>query len=200
MVERVFAAVLAGGRSRRFGSNKAAANLCGKPMIGHVVARLRHQAEQLAVVGNGELARLVAARSLDDAPVPVKGPLAGVLAALQWTREEQATWLVTAPCDVPLLPKDMAMRLVEAAQKREAEVVVAASASGVHPLCAVWNTSFVGVLAEELSRGVHPPVYVVTKNAPVIVFEEEEAFTNVNTVAELSEVDRRIATAQAEKK
>ncbi|HCK85305.1 MAG TPA: molybdenum cofactor guanylyltransferase MobA, partial [Hyphomonadaceae bacterium] len=77
------AAILAGGEGSRFGADKAMADLGGKPMIAHVVKAFGG-AVRIAVVGNARAATLLAAADLCDPADAVRGPLAGVLAGLEW--------------------------------------------------------------------------------------------------------------------
>ena len=187
---RCVAAILAGGESRRFGADKAMADIAGRPMIAHV-ARALH-ADALAVVGNERAAKYLKAASLCDPPSAVPGPLAGVLAALDWAKSLNAEWLVTAPCDVPLLPKDFADRLIAAAGAKDAEVAYAATRDGPHALCAVWRPSFMPKLERAFARGIHPPVRDVSPNKVQMMFEDAEAFLNVNSTEDLASAVARL--------
>jgi len=182
-VKRV-AAILAGGESRRFGADKAMADIAGGPMIAHV-ARALH-ADALAVVGHERAAKYLNATSLCDPPRAVRGPLAGVLAALDWANSLNAEWLVTAPCDVPLLPKDFANRLIAAAEVEDAEMAYAATRDGPHALCAVWRPSLSQKLEKAFAQGIHPPVRDVSTNRVQLMFEDAEAFLNVNSAENLA--------------
>ncbi len=187
------AAILAGGESSRFGADKALADLAGAPMIEHVSRVLRTGACRLAVVGHDEAAARVGAEALHDPIDAVRGPLAGVLAALQWARD--ADWLVTVPCDAPLLPADLAARLIAAAEAARAPAAFAATASGLHPLCAAWRPALATPLREHFARGVHPPVRALAPEAALVQFEDELAFANVNTRKDFERVLARLSQA-----
>jgi molybdopterin-guanine dinucleotide biosynthesis protein A len=184
MSERVFAAILAGGESRRFGADKAMADIGGAPMIARVARKLHVHAETLAIVGHSEAAAALQCVALADPPLPARGPLLGVLAALEWAHEAGADWLLTAPCDVPLIPADMAARLLARARDDGAAAAFAESASGLHSLCAVWSPSLAPALRAQLEAGAHPPVRDVAPSAPHVFFDDEGAFANVNTPEE----------------
>jgi molybdenum cofactor guanylyltransferase len=184
------AAILAGGESSRFGADKALTDLAGAPMIEHVARVLRAGALRLAVVGHREAAARLGAEALDDPADAVRGPLAGVLAALEWARD--ADWLVTAPCDAPLLPADFAARLIAAAKAARAPAAFAMTASGLHPLCAAWRPALAAPLRVHFARGVHPPVRALAPEAALVRFEDEMAFANVNTREDFERVLARL--------
>lgn len=97
MSATVLGAVLAGGRSSRFGSDKALALLEGRPLIDHVVAALAPQVDAVVICGRRDPAR----RALDDRPGPGLGPLGGLNAALHHARAEGFALVLTAGCDMP---------------------------------------------------------------------------------------------------
>lgn len=188
----VVAAILAGGKSQRFGADKALADIAGAPMISHVARVLRADAGALAVVGHPGAAAVLGATALSDPADAVAGPLAGVLAALDWAEALGADWLVTAPCDAPLLPPGMGGRLIGAAEAVGAAAAYAETSSGAHPLCGVWRPALAGDLRASFARGVHPPVRQVTGNVIAERFADDEAFANVNTPADMARVRDRL--------
>jgi molybdopterin-guanine dinucleotide biosynthesis protein A len=105
--QRIAGAILAGGQSRRFGSDKALAPFDGRALIDHVAAGLSAQSDALIVVGraHGGLT------SVADRPRAGLGPLGGLAGALHWARANGFQAVLSAPCDAPLLPCDLAMRL-----------------------------------------------------------------------------------------
>lgn len=183
--------VLAGGRSTRFGAEKAAAMLNGQPLLQIAAAVLSPGCESVAVSApeSGEAARLAARLGLerltDDAALP-PGPLAGLLAGLVWAGRLGADLLATVPCDTPFLPADLVARL--AAEIDEARpAAVARTADGLHPLCGVWRTGLAPRLAAALAGGRHPPVREVLAALPAreVWFPDARAFANLNTRADL---------------
>lgn len=186
------AAILAGGQSSRFGADKAMADLGGKPMIAHV-AKTLSGAAAIAVVGNARAAASLGAADLCDPVSAVRGPLAGVLAGLEWAEALGVSWLVTVPCDAPLIPEDIAERLISAAEAAGVGAAFAATASGLHPLCAAWRPALAAPLRDFFSRGVHPPVRELVPDAARVVFDDEEAFLNVNTRQDMALALARLA-------
>ncbi|MGI4879557.1 MAG: molybdenum cofactor guanylyltransferase [Janthinobacterium lividum] len=99
----VLGAVLAGGASRRFGSDKALAEWRGLPLIAHVIDRLRPQVGALVVVGRDHPGEV----SIPDRPLPGLGPLGGLNAALHHARDAGFDAVLTSGCDLPRLPRDL---------------------------------------------------------------------------------------------
>jgi molybdopterin-guanine dinucleotide biosynthesis protein A len=104
---RILGAVLAGGTSTRFGSDKAQALFAGKPLIEHVVTALLPQVETLVISGRDwpPYARV------DDLPAPGLGPLSGLCGALAHARLHGFDAVLCAPCDTLGLPSDLVARL-----------------------------------------------------------------------------------------
>ena len=100
---RTIGAILAGGASSRFGSDKAVALFHGVPLIDHVAAALWAQTSALIVVGrkHGSLV------SVADHPAPGLGPLGAIAGALRWAKANGYAAVLSAPCDAPLLPRDL---------------------------------------------------------------------------------------------
>lgn len=193
----VFGVILAGGRSRRFGSEKAAASLGGATLLERAHARLSTLCQSVAVSAPetsraATLAQALGAPVLADPRGAPPGPLSGVLSALHWAAAGRAELLVTAPCDAPLLPDDLAARLVEGLGS--APAAVARTSEGLQPLCAVWRTGLARALGEILQDGRHPAVKQVLADAGAaeVLFPDAGAFANVNTPQDLEAAAARL--------
>ena len=177
----IFGLVLAGGRSRRFGREKAAVLLNGTPMLAHVVGRLRPSVARLAInarpiAGRAAWAAEHALPCLADRPGDPDGPLSGVRAGLAWAAAEGADLLATVPCDTPRLPADLVARLA-AALTPATGAAVARTPSGPQPLCTLWRCD--GLTAvEAVLTGGHPPMRLVLVglSAVEVAFENPDAF------------------------
>ena len=106
-VESILGAILVGGASSRFGSNKAHAVHNGSPLLAHVIAALTPQVSALAIVG-GDWPGLT---RIDDCPAPGLGPLGGLCGALAYAAANNFDAVLVAPCDTLDLPADLARRL-----------------------------------------------------------------------------------------
>ena len=125
MKRKILGAVLAGGRSRRFGSDKAAALLDGRPLLDHVVAALAVQVDAVVVCGR----RHASQPSLPDRPGPDLGPLGGLNAALHHAAAHGFDLVLTAGCDMPRFRPDVAASLVG----REPAVLLGQQVVGLWP-------------------------------------------------------------------
>jgi molybdenum cofactor guanylyltransferase len=190
----VVGVVIAGGRSVRFGSEKAVAMLSGAPLLLWAVRRLQRSCAAVAVNARPQtqaeaLARAEGLPVLHDQEGDPLGPLAGVKVGLQWARGLGAHALAVSPCDAPRLPEDLFPRLIEAAGDGAA---MAETADGHQPLCAVWPVSALPQVAEALSGGHHPPTWRLLEQvgAQRVRFSAAECFANVNTVEDLAALSR----------
>lgn len=148
--------VLAGGRSTRMGGDdKALLGLAGRRLVDRAVSRLAPQVCRLAISANGDLERfgLPGVPVLADTLPGGLGPLAGVLAGLEWAAAfPGVTGLVTVATDTPFLPLDLVDRLA-AARPGEGSLVVAASGGRVHPVDALWPVAAAADLRRFLEAG-----------------------------------------------
>jgi molybdopterin-guanine dinucleotide biosynthesis protein A len=155
MAETVAGVILAGGRARRMGGgDKSLLPLGGRPLLAHVIARLRPQVAALVLNANGDPARFagfglpIVADAIGDHP----GPLAGILAGLDWARAHapDARWLLSAPTDTPFLPDSLVSRLRGAVRSGEGVIACATSRGRTHPVVALWPVA----LADDLRRAL----------------------------------------------
>lgn len=132
--------ILAGGTSRRMGSDKAFAMLAGRPLVAHAASRLAPQVGPLAINANVEPQRFDGLHLpvvADDSPDT--GPLGGVLAGLRWAagHPQAPRHLVTVPVDGPFIPADLVARLSDVGGA-SGTIVIAASGERDHPVFALW--------------------------------------------------------------
>jgi molybdopterin-guanine dinucleotide biosynthesis protein A len=188
---KVYGLVLAGGRSSRFGREKAAAEVAGRPMMAWVLDVLTRGCVEVAVnAGPGTRASAYGDGAghviLADDPSDPPGPLAGVRAGLVWAKGQGADALATAPCDTPFLPADLVAGLLEGWTPGDS-ARVAISSAGPAPLCALWPIpAALDLIAETLAAGSHPSIRRVLEalRAVEVEFPDPRAFTNLNTVAD----------------
>lgn len=179
--------VLAGGEGRRIGGDKPFRLLAGRPLLDHVLARLKSQADRLALNANGDPARFArwGLPVLPDGPHEGAGPLAGVLAGMRWAGEEGA--ILTVAADMPFLPPDLVMRLK--AGQRGATIVCAASAGRLHPVVGLWPVSLADELGATLAAGLRR-VEDFARSHPLSIVEfapnPADPFFNVNDAADLA--------------
>ncbi|MDQ5909500.1 MAG: molybdenum cofactor guanylyltransferase [Pseudomonadota bacterium] len=190
--------ILAGGRAERMGRrDKGLLPLAGEPLIAHGVRRLRPQVAELLISANRHQERYAAfdCPVITDAPdSQFRGPLAGILAAMDAAR---TPYLLTAPCDSPLLPPDYAEGMWAALEREGASVSVAFGEGCWQPVFALLPVALREDLREWLAEGQggvgrwlqrHQP-------APVEFAEGAVLFRNVNTPEELAQLEAEITGA-----
>jgi len=189
----VVGVVIAGGRSLRFGGEKAVASFAGRPLLLWAVERLAQVCGQVAVNARAgtEAAALTLSQGLkllQDSPGDPDGPLSGVKAGLQWAQQVGATALAVCPCDVPLLPPDLHSRLLAGAAGGAA---MAETTEGRQPMCAIWPVGALPALVEALACGAHPPTWRLLEQlgAAKVHFDAPEAFSNLNTREDLARLE-----------
>jgi molybdenum cofactor guanylyltransferase len=152
---KIVGLLLAGGQSRRMGGgDKALRLLGGMSLLERVIERLRPQVKALVLNANGDPARFAkfALPVLPDSVPDFAGPLAGVLAGLDWTAAHRpdCAHIVSVATDAPFLPTDLVSRLARDMEKAGAELACAASAGQAHPVIGLWPVQ----LREDLRRAV----------------------------------------------
>jgi molybdopterin-guanine dinucleotide biosynthesis protein A len=203
---KVAGLVLAGGQSRRIGGgDKALRPLGGRTLLGHVVERLRPQVAALVINANGDPARFagfglpVVADSVPD----FAGPLAGVLAGLDWAAAHRPdlSHVASVATDAPFLPEDFVSRLVAALTEADAELACAASGGRAHPVFGLWpvrlKEDLRGAVTADRIRKVdlwtarHKLVTVPFADRPV------DPFFNVNRPGDLDAAAALLAAIEA---
>jgi molybdopterin-guanine dinucleotide biosynthesis protein A len=135
--------ILAGGLARRMGGgDKPLKMIAGKPILAHVIERLSPQCAELVLNANGNPARFAQVGLpviADDVP-DFAGPLAGILAGLDWAAAKMpgAHHAISVAADTPFIPRDLVRRLNAARQAQSADIAVAASGGRTHPVIALW--------------------------------------------------------------
>lgn len=134
------AVILAGGAGRRMGGvDKGLQFVDGRMLVVQVLDRLRAQLDDIVISANRNIdayAALGVPVVVDVAP-GFRGPLAGLASAMQAVRQP---WLLSVPVDVPGLPLDLAVRLLEVVETRAADLAVAHDGTRRQVLCAIQRT------------------------------------------------------------
>lgn len=199
--------ILAGGRSRRMGgTDKSLLTLQGQPLVGRILDRLGPQAAPIAINTNGAPAafRPFGVDIVADTIAGYQGPLAGILAGLEWAMGKPGTThLLSVAGDTPFFPQDLARRLASDADP--ARIRVAASAGRAHPTFALWPVQLRDQLAAFLERGDTRRVMTFLEQAgmDVVEFPAEQLgqttvdpFFNINTPEDLAEAERLLSGAR----
>ena len=157
-IEPVIGVLLAGGQSRRMGGgDKCLLELAGKPLLAHVIERLKPQTSELVLNANGDLDRFseFGLPTIADPVEGFAGPLAGVLAGFTWARENapDTRWIVTAATDTPFFPQDLVTKLLDATKGQYPAIALASSNERMHPVFGLWPVALAGDLHQALESG-----------------------------------------------
>lgn len=196
------AVLLAGGLARRMGGgDKPMRTIGGRTILERVIARLAPQCDGMILNANGDPARFAAfglAVVADDVP-GFPGPLAGILAALDWTAANRPgiEWVLSAAGDCPFLPRDLVTRLHQSRAREHAQLAVAASGGQTHPVIGLWRVdlrdalrqALVGEDLRKIDRWT-ARYKLATVSWPL---EPLDPFFNANTVDDIAEAERLAA-------
>lgn len=202
MTGNVPGVLLAGGLARRMGGgDKPMRTIGGKTIMERVIARLAPQCDGLILNANGDPTRFAAfgLPVITDTVKDFPGPLAGILAALDWAaaNRPEVKFILSAAADCPFLPRDLVARLYQALTEQDAQLAVAASDGQSHPVIGLWSVA----LRDELRHSLvvedirkidrwtarYRLATVTWPTAPV------DPFFNANTVEDIAEAERLAA-------
>jgi molybdenum cofactor guanylyltransferase len=188
------AVILAGGRATRMGGqDKGLLVLAGKPMIQHAIEALQPQAGAILINANRHHERYACLGYpvVSDSLEGYCGPLAGILSAMQTAKTR---YLLTAPCDSPFPPSDLAQRLYAAMLAQRAEISVAHDGERLEPVFALLDRNLAPSLLAYLQEGGRKIETWYRRHRLVIVdfSDKAEAFANINTPEELENAAARL--------
>jgi molybdopterin-guanine dinucleotide biosynthesis protein A len=194
--------LLAGGLARRMGGgDKPMRTIAGRTILDRVIARLNPQCNGLVLNANGDPARFAAfgLPVIADGVADFPGPLAGILAALDWAAANRpdVKLVLSAAGDCPFLPRDLVSRLHGALEAEKAELAVAASDGQSHPVIGLWSVG----LREQLRHALvvedirkidrwtarYKLATVTWPTSPL------DPFFNANTMDDIAEAERLAA-------
>ena len=183
------------------GGDKALRTLAGRSILAHVIARARPQVDALALNANGDPARF-AATGLPVVPDTVDGyagPLAGVLAGLEWARgrDPGCPYVASFACDAPFLPTNLVDRLWQAMEEGGAEIACARSGGREHPVFGLWPVALAGELRAALVEEGVRKVDVWTARYRLVhagfPAAPADPFFNVNRPSDIAEAEAILA-------
>ena len=198
--------ILAGGLATRMGGgDKGRLRLGKSTLLSHVIDRLTPQVDGMALNANGDPARFAdtGLPVLPDSIDGYAGPLAGVLAGLDWAAEQGATHVVSAAADTPFFPRDLVDRLLIAAQRDGTEIALAATLDPQRgamrqPTFGLWPVALRDDLRAALEDGLRKVVLWTDKHGAATASflpAPFDPFFNVNTPDDLAQAEQILETA-----
>jgi molybdopterin-guanine dinucleotide biosynthesis protein A len=198
--------LLAGGLARRMGGgDKPMRTIGGKTILQRVIARLAPQCDGLILNANGDPARFASfgLPVIADDVAEFPGPLAGILAALDWTAANRpdVKRVLSAAADCPFLPRDLVARLEQARVAENAELAVAASDGQTHPVIGLWSVALRDELRHALVKEDVRKIDRWTARYPLATVTWPvtplDPFFNANTIDDIAEAERLAALDDA---
>ena len=185
------------------GGDKCLRPLGGRPILAHVTERARPQVEALLLNANGDPARFAAfgLPVIADTVDGFAGPLAGVLAGLEWamTHRPGSPWMLSIATDTPFFPTDLRSRLLAAVTAKDADLACAASAGQAHPVFGLWHVALAADLRRSLVDEGLRKIEAWTARHRLVTVEFSAApidpFFNANRPEDLAEAERLLAAA-----
>lgn len=188
--------ILAGGRSRRMGGgDKGLLPFGGATLLHRVITRLRPQVQTMALNANGDPARFAeyGLPVIADSIGGFAGPLAGVLAGLDWAATQGAQTVITVAADTPFYPADLAARLQAGAAAENQPLAIAMSPDperglARHPTFGLWDVALRDDLRDALNAGLRKVIlWTEAKGCAQVNFpvNSYDPFFNVNTPADM---------------
>jgi molybdopterin-guanine dinucleotide biosynthesis protein A len=189
--------ILAGGQGRRMVNantiksntnrvEKGLVNFLNKPLVTHVAARLAPQVNEIIISANNETERYAALGYpvIQDEISGFAGPLAGLHAGMKTAKNP---YVLTVPCDSPLLPADLAERFSAALINSGAEIAVAKTATQIHPVFCLCSTRLRPHLEHYLDQGGRKfEAWFASLDGIAVAFDDNpQAFANINTPQDL---------------
>lgn len=182
------------------GGNKALRMLGADTLLTHVVRRLRPQCDRLAINANGDPEQFqdYALPVVPDSFAGFAGPLAGVLAGMEWAASGGGESVVSVSVDTPFVPQDLMHRLREARGRSGVAVAASPDASGQlrdHPTCALWPVALAPEVRAALESGLHRiGQFAAAYDPGRAVFDSQplDPFLNVNTPEDLRRAARLV--------
>lgn len=185
--------ILAGGGARRMGGqDKGLLPLHGKPMVAHVIARLRPQCKTLFINCNRNQDDYAAfgCPVIEDSLPGGLGPLAGLLTGMEHT---ETSLILSAPCDSPYLPDDLVPRMLATLQSSQAEICTVDDGQRLHPVILLARCTLRDNLYAYLqsgSRKVHD-WFDSLPNCTADFSDQPAAFVNINSPHQLEDAERQ---------
>lgn len=179
--------ILAGGQGRRMGGvDKGLVEFLGKPLISHIIQRLTPQVSEIFISANREIETYSALGYpvITDAIEGFAGPLAGLHRGMM---EARHPYVLTVPCDTPLISMSLVSRLMQGLTRSDADVAVAKTGAQPHPVFCLCRRTLLPHLEDYLQRGGRKfeDWYSSLDVAEILFNDQPQAFINVNTREEL---------------
>ena len=191
----ILGVVLAGGKSSRFGSDKAKAKIAGKTLIDHTIIKLENEFKEILVITNNKNLYFKQ-KKIFTTPDIIEGhlgPLIGVLSAMYWAKNNNYDWIFTFPCDTPLFNKKIIQDTKNKINNSSKKLLFIKSGSKRHNIFGIWSIKLIDDLKKDIENGTRKVEDWANKmDADILEIKEENKnnFLNINSLEELKKAEK----------
>ena len=188
----ILGAILAGGKSLRFGSNKSLSKLANSKLIEHVINKIDIYFSEILVISNDSDLKIKnrKIKIIKDCIKGYLGPLAGVLSAIKYANsfENKYKWIITFPCDTPFFDKLIIDKMIKKTITAKEKIYLVKDKNQRHNIFGVWSTSLEKILENDLNNNFRKVDLWTDKigcNFIEADTQNENEFLNINTREDL---------------
>ena len=184
--------ILAGGLSRRMNKkNKFLKKFDKKTLIEIIIDRATRQLRDIIINANINKSyfRKIKLEVIKDSIGGFKGPLAGILAGMEYGKKKNYKWLITFPCDAPFFPLNLVKKFLEKLKNSKYKIVIAKSNNRTHPVFGIWSISLKDSLIDAIKKDNIRKIdlFIKQHNHAVLNFKytKIDPFFNINDLSDL---------------
>ena len=201
MIENnILGVILAGGKSSRFGSNKADAHLGDKTLLEHIISKVEKNFLEVLIVSNKESIKINKKNVflVKDFIKGQLGPLIGILSAMKWIEQnnKKYKWIATFPCDTPFFDDSIIEKLKNCSISNDHLLFFLNSRKKRHNIFGLWSLKLIDILEEDIRSNNFRKVELWADKIGVQKIEVNtegfDKFLNINTLADLEDAKKNL--------
>ncbi len=195
----ILGVVLAGGKSRRFGSDKSSVKLGDKSLIEHTISKIENNFNEILIITNNE--NIIFNNNnvflINDIIKGYLGPLVGVLTAMDWVKKNKKNynWIATFPCDTPFFDQSVIETIIKYPQKSTKKLFFLKSGNKRHNIFGLWSMELKDILLKDINNGYRKVEEWANKVGSEIIeinSKNDNNFLNINTKEDLEKAKKKI--------
>ena len=194
----VLPVILAGGKSRRFGADKAVAKLGDKSLIDYTINKLEPKFAEILVITNKPIQ--VSKNNIffiKDTMSGQLGPLVGILSAMEWVKnnDKNYEWIISFPCDTPFFEEKIIDKVINSQKSSDKKLLFLKSGNKRHNIFGLWSIELMEQLRNDINQGARKVEDWANKIGTEIVeinSESDKSFLNINTKLDLEDAQKKL--------
>jgi len=194
----VLPVILAGGKSRRFGADKAVAKLGEKSLIDYTINKLKSKFAEILIITNNSMQ--VSKNNIffiKDTMAGQLGPLVGILSAMEWVKnnDKNYEWIISFPCDTPFFEEKIIDKVINSQKSSDKKLLYLKSGNKRHNIFGLWSIELMEQLRNDINQGARKVEDWANKIGTEIVeinSKSDKSFLNINTKLDLEEAQKKL--------